>query len=124
MISTDIDNNIYDNFNKLLIYGKNGWICSLYLDYLKSINYPQECIVLGNARLDDLDALEKEVKKVNPDNILSFTGRTHGVYNNIKYKSIDYLENPGKLYENMRDNYYSIYNLCVISSRLDIHYMY
>ena len=39
-----------------------------------------------------------------PTHIISFTGRTHGSINGKEYPTIDYLEQSGKLKENIRDN--------------------
>ena len=42
----------------------------------------------------------------------------------MAYNTIDYLEMPGKLRDNMRDNYVGPVNLAELSEKLDIHYTY
>ena len=44
---------------------------------------------------------------VNPTHIMAFIGRTHGVVDGKPYLTIDYLEQKGKLKDNIRDNLYS-----------------
>ena len=49
---------------------------------------------------DDAIAVEKELENLsNVTHIMSFIGRTHGVYNDEVIGTIDYLEKPGKLVE-------------------------
>jgi 3,5-epimerase/4-reductase len=55
---------------------------------------------------------------------MSFIGRTHGVYNDEVIGTIDYLEKPGKLVENMRDNLFSPIGLAEISKKNNIHFTY
>jgi len=110
-------------FNKMLflIYGHNGWIgkqvCTI-LDDMK-VNY-----VRGDCRAENIDDLEKEILRYNPTHIMSLIGRTYGVYNNILINNIDYLEQEGKLKENIRDNLYSPTVLAIISNKHKIHYTY
>jgi len=57
--------------------------------------------------------------------VISFIGRTHGALENgEKINSIDYLEYPGKLVENVRDNLYSPLVLADLCIQLGIHYTY
>ena len=55
---------------------------------------------------------------------MSFIGRTHGTYENEKIGTIDYLEKPGKLTENMRDNLFSPIVLAEICKTNNIHFTY
>jgi dTDP-4-dehydrorhamnose reductase len=55
---------------------------------------------------------------------MSFIGRTHGVYENQVIGTIDYLEKPGKLVENMRDNLFSPIALAELCKRQNIHFTY
>lgn len=99
----------------ILIYGHNGWIGQQFLEYIKDIKY-----TCGKERLDNDDDIKHEVIQVNPTHIISFTGRTHG--ENIN--TIDYLEQPGKLVENIRDNLFGPIVLAGIAKELNIHYTY
>jgi dTDP-4-dehydrorhamnose reductase len=111
---------------KILIYGANGWIGGLFIDFLK--DYPDVQYFLGNARVDNVIALEEEIIKVEPSHIISFIGRTHGTIQAGGYKheinTIDYLEYPGKLVENIRDNLYSPLVLADTCKKMSIHYTY
>jgi 3,5-epimerase/4-reductase len=105
----------------LLIYGSNGWIGSQFIELLnsKNISYIQ-----GKSRTDNYDTLIKEIEDFKPTHIVSFIGRTHGKISDKNYTTIDYLEQEGKLYENIRDNLYSPLLLAKISTDLNIHYTY
>lgn len=106
---------------KILIYGSRGWIGSQFIELLKNNNID---FTSGNARIDDEISLIEEINNINPTHIISFIGRTHGIINNIKYTTIDYLEQPGKLTENIRDNLYSPILLAFICKEKNIHYTY
>jgi 3,5-epimerase/4-reductase len=105
----------------VLIYGSNGWIGKQFTDLMDSekINY-----VKGLCRVDDNDTLIGEIDKIKPTHIVSFIGRTHGQINDKVYQTIDYLEQEGKLYENIRDNLYSPLVLCDICKKRNIHFTY
>ena len=106
---------------KVLLYGKNGWIGQKVYDILLEGGHD---VVVGNVRAEDSVALEAEIKRVQPTNIISTIGRTHGSIGGVNYTTIDYLEQKGKLRENVRDNLYSPTILAIISNKLGIHYAY
>jgi 3,5-epimerase/4-reductase len=58
--------------------------------------------------------------KEKPTHVLSLIGRTYGP----GFNSIDYLELPEKLQENLRDNLYSPISLAMTCLALDIHFTY
>jgi len=105
----------------ILVYGSNGWIGQQFIDILKSknVNY-----VEGKSRVDNYSELFKEIHLLHPTHIISFIGRTHGKIGNKIYSTIDYLEQDGKLIENVRDNLFSPLLLAQICRELDIHYTY
>lgn len=107
---------------RILVYGHGGWIGGMYLEYLTQYHQDLE-FVKGEARIDSDDVLD-EIKNKMPTHIISFTGRTHGTIGENKINTIDYLEYPGKLIENVRDNLYGPINLANICQDLDIHYTY
>lgn len=102
---------------KILFFGSRGWIGKQFGDYLNShgITY-----ISTDVRADDEKAVEEEIKLYSPTHIISFIGRTHGG----EYNTIDYLELPGKLKDNLRDNLYSPVILSILCERYDIHYTY
>lgn len=104
----------------ILIYGK-GWIGSQFADYLtqKGVNY-----LFGESRVDNQDAVIKELDAKSPTHVVAMIGRTHGTYNGVQYNTIDYLEQPGMLNENIRDNLYSPLLLALICQNKNIHFTY
>lgn len=106
---------------RILIYGANGWLGEQFCNYLSSENVT---FFKGNERLENEKQLECEILKVKPNNIIGFTGRTHGKIEDKVFTTIDYLEQEGKLYDNIRDNLYGPLNLSLICHKLNIHYTY
>ncbi len=106
----------------ILIYGSKGWIGQQFIQLCdrEKITY-----VVGSVRCDDQKAIEEEMDRVCPTHVISFIGRTHGVgEDGTVYSTIDYLEQPGKLYENVRDNLYSPVLLAHLCGLRKIHYTY
>ena len=106
----------------ILLYGHKGWIGQQFCRLLD--NTQSHTIILGNARIDNTNDLVKEIDKCNPTHIISFIGRTHGEINGKQYPTIDYLEQPGKLVDNIRDNLFSPLSLALICKEREIHYTY
>lgn len=106
----------------ILIYGGKGWIGSQFVQIVKNI--PEHHIQYGESRVDDVLSLEKELLEKKPSHVISFIGRTHGAIDDKIYTTIDYLEQPGKLKENIRDNLFSPVSLALICKRLSIHLTY
>jgi len=106
---------------KFLVYGSRGWIGSKVVKYLEEqkIDY-----VIGNARVEDVASIEKEIQDTEPTNVISLIGRTHGTFENRYYGTIDYLEQKGKLVENVRDNLYSPMVLSLLASKYNYHFTY
>ena len=106
---------------KILVYGSNGWIGGQFINLLKSNNI---CFVKGNSRVDNETQIVEEIKDTAPTHVVSFIGRTHGKIDNKIYTTIDYLEQEGKLFENIRDNLFSPLLLSDICSKNNIHFTY
>jgi dTDP-glucose 4,6-dehydratase len=70
--------------------------------------------------LDHIADLEQELDAFAPTHVVSFLGRTHGE----NFTTIDYLEQPGKLVENVRDNLMAPIILTQLCADRDIHYTY
>lgn len=106
---------------KVLIYGSRGWIGEQFCDIMKNkhIEYYR-----GVSRVDTNDELLNEIIKISPTHIISFIGRTHGYIDDKQYSTIDYLEQDGKLYDNIRDNLYSPLILSHICKEKNIHLTY
>lgn len=106
---------------KVLIYGAKGWIGNQIIDILKKENIK---FIIGLERAENINELENEIKHIQPSHIMSFIGRTHGKIGNKEYTTIDYLEQTGKIKENVRDNLYSPLVLAILSQKYSIHYTY
>jgi 3,5-epimerase/4-reductase len=102
---------------KLLIFGSKGWIGRQFCDYLNTNNI---VYIESDSRADNEKDVEKEIKEYKPTNIISFIGRTYGGI----FNTIDYLEQPGKLVDNIRDNLYAPMILSILCERYNIHYTY
>ena len=104
---------------KVLIYGHKGWIGKQVLDLLKN-----HTVVMGNVRVNNKKDLEMEILNSGCTHIMSFIGRTHGKIDEKEYTTIDYLEQKGKLYENVRDNLFSPVLLALLAKKHDKHFTY
>lgn len=105
----------------VLIYGSRGWIGSQFCELMNNKNIKYTC---GIERVDNEERLRKEIMGCKPTHIVSFIGRTHGTIGDKKYTTIDYLEQEGKLVENVKDNLYAPVMLAIISKEMGIHYTY
>ena len=102
---------------KWLVYGSKGWIGGMVCAQL---TLQGETVVEATARADQEDDVETGLKNTQPDRILCLIGRTHGP----GYSTIDYLEQKGKLVENVRDNLYSPLVLALLGKKYGIHVTY
>jgi nucleoside-diphosphate-sugar epimerase len=106
---------------KFLVYGKNGWIGGKVFNLLEKEGLE---VVEGKCRVNKIEDIEEEIKNVQPTHIISLIGRTHGEYNGKVYGTIDYLEQPGKLVDNVRDNLFSPMVLSLLSLKYNFHFTY
>jgi 3,5-epimerase/4-reductase len=97
-----------------LIFGGNGWIGNMVNELLLNQN---ETVFIAKSRVDNIAKTEKEIKSVRPTHVISWIGRTFGP----GYNTIDYLEQPGKLKENLNDNLFSILVLAKFSEKYNFH---
>lgn len=86
---------------KVLVYGSKGWIGAQFCDILKKHNI---LYVSSELRANKYENVLCDLTEHSPTHVISFIGRTHGCYNGVNYSTIDYLEQPGKLKDNIRDN--------------------
>lgn len=104
---------------KVLIYGHKGWIGNQVLDLLSDHE-----VILGNVRVNNKKDLEWEIINSDCTHIMSFIGRTHGKIDDKEYTTIDYLEQKGKIYENVRDNLFSPILLALLAKKHNKHFTY
>jgi 3,5-epimerase/4-reductase len=109
--------------NTFLIFGANGWIGNQVTTYLSEQGIS---FIKATARANDTESIIQEHFSFNPQitHIMSFIGRTHGTYEGEKITTIDYLEKPGKLVDNVNDNLYSPLNLALLCKERGLHFTY
>lgn len=105
------------NNNKVLVYGYNGWIGGMFVNEFEKKGW---YVLNGKSRVDDIQNVEKELMDTNPDRVVCCIGRTHGE----GIPTIDYLEQKGKLRENINDNLFAPVSLAILCNKLDIHLSY
>lgn len=104
---------------KLLIYGGNGWIGSQFKNLVKDYDYK-----IGTSRLNNIKDVSDELDRETPTHVFCFIGRTHGSIGEKVYTTIDYLEQPGKIVDNIRDNLFSPIILAKLCEKRNIHLTY
>ena len=108
---------------KFLIYGGKGWIGSQFIDLLMLNPFTYDFTV-GKSRLYNIEDVINELNEEKPTHVFCFVGRTHGKIGNKVYSTIDYLEQNGKLVENISDNLFSPLNIAKLCSERNIHLTY
>lgn len=109
---------------KLLLFGGRGWIGGQIIKLLNSTSYAHIEYINSSVRADDEVGVLRELKEHRPSHVLSLIGRTHGMIGDKEFTTIDYLEQEGKLEENVRDNLYGPFNIAFHCRNLGIHYTY
>lgn len=107
--------------NTILVYGWKGWIGNQFVELLKK---GDDTIILAESRMDDVEAVRAEIEQCTPTHVVSFIGRTHGTVGEQTFNTIDYLEQPGKLVENVRDNLFAPLAMAKLATEMGFHYTY
>ena len=104
----------------MLVYilGHKGWIGQMFVNALEFENIPYK---LSTARGED-DTVFEEMKGCT--HVFCCVGRTYGTHNGVKYNTIDYLEHPDTLEENINDNLYVPLRLAIHCTQNNIHFTY
>tara|TARA_Y100000389_G_scaffold46376_1_gene41329 strand:+ start:3267 stop:4169 length:903 start_codon:yes stop_codon:yes gene_type:complete len=111
---------------KILVYGGKGWIGNQFKEFLDIKQIPY---VISQTRLEYMNDVLLDLEQHKPTHVVSFLGRTHGVADGKVYSTIDYLEQSGKIKDNLRDNLFVpiiIAQACKEKSRDEnqIHFTY
>jgi 3,5-epimerase/4-reductase len=106
---------------KVLLFGANGWLGSIYSNALTEAGH---AVIHATSRASDPASVLAELRQVEPTHVLACIGRTHGTIDGTVINNIDYLEYPGKLVENIRDNLFSPVVLAHLTRDLGIHFTY
>lgn len=108
---------------RVLVFGGKGWIGNQLLQLL-SIADNIEWVESSSVRANNQYAVEAELLEKRPTHVISSIGRTHGSIDGKEIHTIDYLEEPGKLVENVTDNLYAPLLLAHLCQIHHIHYTY
>jgi 3,5-epimerase/4-reductase len=107
----------------VLLFGGYGWIGNKVYNILNA--NPNVIVYRARVRADNVESVIDEIDGYgNVSHVMSFIGRTHGTYEGEKITTIDYLEKPGKLVENMRDNLFAPLLLANVCKERNIHFTY
>jgi dTDP-glucose 4,6-dehydratase len=114
---------------KILIFGANGWIgqqfqsvCERAKNAGSDIDYRASRV--KRVSLDTQSEIIDEFADYKPTHAISFIGRTHGAVGDKIFSTIDYLEQDGKLSENLRDNLTAPLLLAYVCKYAGTHFTY
>ena len=113
---------------KILFYGANGWIGGLIKKHLEDTQSSDE-LIESTTKItpSNKNSIKVELDGVKPDLVICTVGRTSGwsVTDPSSYiPNIDYLEQDGKITENVNDNLYSPLMLAIECMKRGIHITY
>jgi nucleoside-diphosphate-sugar epimerase len=108
---------------RVLVFGSKGWIGGQVINILHT-RKEIDCVLDADVRADTIEGVGKELDTWLPTHVISTIGRTHGKIDGVNIPTIDYLEYPGKLVENVRDNLFSPFILAKLCSDRNIHFTY
>ena len=110
-----------ENVQKFLVYGGKGWIGTMIVEILKNKNIET---IVSETRVINYEEILSELKLVKPSHVICCIGKTCGSVDGKEIKTIDYLEYPGKLVDNIGNNLYAPILLARATSELGIHMTY
>ena len=102
---------------KWLLYGGKGFLGGQFVCILNEL-YPNDLIRISDQRIKNttnLSGVEQELKEWNPTHVIIVLGRTHGP----GYSNIDYLEQKGRLAENLADNLFAPLVLAAVAEQYE-----
>lgn len=106
----------------MIVYliGANGWIGQKILKILydKKID-----VIFSNIRAEK-NEIYFDILKNSVTHVLCCSGRTHGIINDISYKTIDYLEHKRTTWQNLNDNLYVPVSMAQFCDENNIHFTY
>ena len=91
-----------DPAGPVLLFGARGWIGAM-LQRIFEVDLNVPCIA-ARSRAENAADVFSEMTRLRPRLVFAALGRTHGVHEGRAFTTIDYLEQPGRLSENLRDN--------------------
>lgn len=105
------------------VAGARGWIGAMVCMHLRAKGIE---FVESSVRADNLTTIQAEIDGLarKPTNVFCLIGRTSGTFDGEEINTIDYLEKPGKLAENLRDNLFAPLSLALFCQSRGIHMTY
>jgi 3,5-epimerase/4-reductase len=110
-------------YSKILVLGHRGWIGGMVTQYLERRGIPY-IVPPEDVRPENVDAFREFLKLRKPSHIFALIGRTHGSIGDRSFPTIDYLEQEGKLKENVRDNLFAPLSLAFLAEECGAHLTY
>lgn len=107
----------------VLLYGSRGYIGG----YLRRILEESKMqVICSDSRLENIRDVKQDLDTHHPEYVVSCTGRTHGVDRRTGeiIGTIDYLEDPQTLGQNIQDNLFGPTQLALLCDAREIHYTY
>lgn len=105
---------------RVYLVGHKGWIGQMVSEYCRNNNIE---IISSEHRGESKELLD-DILVQNPTHVFCCLGRTHGTLNGKTYTTIDYLQNPETLKENINDNLYVPLRLSHFCEKNGIHFTY
>ena len=105
---------------KFLIFGR-GWLSQ---HFVNQIVVREHTYIFAQSRAEQESQVRQEIYLEKPDRVICAIGRTHGQIGDQVWNTIDYLEQPDKLVENLRDNLYAPLVLARVCQEFNIHMTY
>lgn len=102
---------------KILVFGHSGFIGSQIVPQLYKVFSD---VVLADIRVQNIQEVKKTIEYHDPTHVLSIIGRTCGA----GIDTIDYLQQPETLQQNVQDNLYAPVMLGIICNSKNIHLTY
>lgn len=108
----------------VLVYGAKGWIGGMFVKEWKD-KYPTDYVIKSDTRVEPMNELILLQEIMTADRVVCMLGRTSGQSSGGRWiNTIDYLEQPGKLRENIQDNLYAPMLLAILCNQLGKHLLY
>ena len=106
---------------KILVYGGNGYIGKILIEYLKK---QSGVSIYYGSRIQNYNQLSREIIKINPGRIISTVGRTFYKDSTMCERQITSKSLDGHLLQNVSSNLFAPLLLARVSDENNIHYTY
>jgi dTDP-4-dehydrorhamnose reductase len=105
---------------KVFLIGHRGWIGTQFMGVFSTKGIE---VIYSEKRAED-PALLTDILTSSATHVLCCVGRTHGTRDGVTYTTIDYLEHPTALCENLNDNLFVPVTLALFCDSHKLHFTY